>query len=243
MFYIKKTCALFLALLFVFALCSCGDNQDSSNDATQDSATVAPVIPQQTEKVEKEKSQKSSLIVGTWTTKDIDDDLFFIFEDNGDAFVKYGSCTIYGDYFETENDEGQIVFDIDLGQFLYNEYEATFENDTMVLKSDAAAYNFKKAKFYDVNLPTPDTDKVDSDLVGNWGSNDSYECYEFRDDGTATITDMYNMATIDCVFECEDGTVKLTYLSTETKTGTKEYSYSVDNDKAEINHIDYERVK
>lgn len=227
----KKLLFIVFLLIIMLTFCSCQSGDATKNEQSPTSATA------------QNKDSKLVSIVGTWVTNDIDNDLYFIFEENGDAFVKYGSCTIYGEYYDSEDDNGNPVYDIDLGEFLYNEYSAKMDGERLILKSPTNEYKFRKAEFYDVVLPQADSSKIDEKLLGNWGSQDNFECYEFRADGTATVTDMYNMATIECVYKCDNGKVTLTYLATETQTGIKEYEYSVDGDKAVIDKYNYEKVK
>lgn len=230
----KKLSFIIFLLIIMLTFCSCQSGEATKSEQPPTSKTTTEV---------QNKDNKLASIVGTWVSNDIDNDLYFIFEENGDAFVKYGSCTIYGEYYDTEDDNGNPVYDIDLGEFLYNEYSAKADGEKLILKSPTNEYKFRKAEFYDVVLPQSDSTKIDEKLLGNWGSQDNFECYEFRADGTATVTDMYNMATIECVYECDNGTVVLTYLATETQTGTKKYEYSVDGNTAVIDKYNYEKVE
>ena len=51
-----------------------------------------------------------------------------------------------------------------------------------------------------------------------------------------------NEATIDCKYTCKDGVVTLYYMSSETKEGNRELSYSFDEDKLTLGDYEYEKV-
>ena len=127
----KRLLAIILCILCVVLLCAC-----NSDDTTQPTEATQPADSNDIDYTELP-------IVGTWICEDINKDCYFIFEENGDAYAKWGSSTVYGyfDYYEDEN-----LYDIDVPNFLFNEYEAHFGGDVMTLKSDESSYTFKKVR-------------------------------------------------------------------------------------------------
>ena len=225
----KKLTTLLLCILLILSLCAC--NIETENNTTETQAeTLADTGFDYSE----------ADIVGTWICDDINDECYFVFEENGDAFAKWGTSTIYGyfDYYEDEN-----IYEIDIPNFLYNDYTATFEKDEMKLESDESSYSFKKATMPEITIKAPEKLKVDKKVIGDWQSADSYECYRFNEDSTAVITDMYSYATIDCKYSCEKGKISFYYMSSETKEGSREVEYSFDeHGKLIMDGIIYENV-
>ncbi len=222
----KKLLSIIICIMLL-TLCAC-----SSADATSDNVAATDATEATT--------ASDYAIVGTWVCEDISDDVYFIFEDNGDAYAKWGSCTVYGyfDYYEDSD-----TYDIDVPNFLYNEYEAHVATNTMTLLSDESRFTFERAAMPEIVIKATDNFAIDDGIIGNWQSADNYECYEFNGDATAIITDMYNYATTECKFSCDDGVITLYYMASATKDGTKELSYSVtDDNNIVINGYNYERV-
>lgn len=178
-------------------------------------------------------------IIGTWICDDINENCFFIFDENGEANAKWGTSTVYGsyDYFEDED-----VYDIDVPNFLFNEYKATFTGTQMTLTSSDSKYVFRKATMPKVTIKAPQNLKVDKKLLGNWQSADSFECYEFNEDNTAKITDMYNYAIIECKYTCENGKVTFYYMVTDKKEGNREVEYKFELNKLVLGDYTYENV-
>ena len=223
-----------LCLLLAVLLCSC----TKGNSNTENSETQAET----SETIESDSTLNgdSSKIIGTWICEDISDECYFIFDEKGDAFAKWGTCTVYGYYDYYEEDD---TYDIDIPNFLYNEYEASFSKNDMILKSDTSSYTFEKAEMPKITIKAPDNLTVDKDIVGNWQSEDSYECYKFNQDGTATVTDLYNYATVDCKFTCDKGVVTLYSMASETKENTREMKYSLKDSKLTLDDIEFEKVE
>ncbi|MBE6824489.1 MAG: hypothetical protein E7513_03985 [Ruminococcaceae bacterium] len=221
--------AIIMCILCVTILCACSDNNQSDVDApTSISENTAHTA-----------QGDSTQIVGTWVCNEVSDDCYFIFDENGDAFAKWGTSTVYG-YYDYDEEEG--LYDIDIPNFLYNEYKAHFGGDIMTLKSDESSFTFEKAQMPQVIIKAPDNLSIDEEIIGDWQSEDNFECYKFNSDGTATITDMYNYATIDCKFSCNDGVVTMYYMASDTKDGSREVAYSFENDKLILNNYTYEKV-
>lgn len=223
----KRLLAIILCILCVVLLCAC-----NSDDTTQPTEATQPADSNDIDYTELP-------IVGTWICEDINKDCYFIFEENGDAYAKWGSSTVYGyfDYYEDEN-----LYDIDVPNFLFNEYEAHFGGDVMTLKSDESSYTFKKATMPKVTIKAPDNLVVDEKLIGNWQSADSYECYEFKKDNTAKITDMYNYSIVECKYTCNNGKITFYYMTTDKKDGSRECEYSFKDNKLELSGYTYENV-
>ncbi|MBQ2972586.1 MAG: hypothetical protein IJE16_08600 [Ruminococcus sp.] len=226
----KKAVSLILCILFLSMLCACDKTEKipASTESTPDS------------EVSQDISYDGLSIVGTWVCEKISDDVYFIFDEYGDAYAKWGTSTVYGyyDYYEDEN-----LYDIDVPNFLYNEYEAHFGGDVMTLKSEESSFTFKKATMPEVIIKTPDNLAIDNGIIGNWQSADNYECYEFRSDGTAVVTDLYNFSTVDCKFSCNDGVITMYYMASDTKEGSRQLEYSFTNDgKLVIAGYTYESV-
>lgn len=223
----KKIISAAMCVLLVFVLCACDTNTDTteSEKPTNESQSVI--------------SDSDASIIGTWVCEDISDDVYFIFDEKGDAYAKWGTSTVYGyyDYYEDEN-----LYDIDVPNFLYNEYEAHFGGDVMTLKSEESSFTFEKATMPEIIIKTPDNLAIDESLLGNWQSADSYECYEFISDGTAIVTDLYNFSTVDCKFSCDNGVVTMYYMASATKDGTREIEYSFKDDKLVLGGYTYESV-
>lgn len=209
----KKAVSLILCIILLSILCAC--------DKTEEATTVTESA--QESEVSSDISYDELAIVGTWVCEDISDDVYFIFDEKGDAYAKWGTSTVYGyyDYYEDEN-----LYDIDVPNFLYNEYEAYFGGDVMTLKSEDSSFTFEKATMPEVIIKTPDNLAIDESILGNWQSADSYECYEFKSDATAVVTDLYNYSTVDCKFSCNNGVVTMYYMASDTKDGTRELEYS-----------------
>lgn len=225
----KQLISIILCSLLILMLCAC-DTKDNTDQTTTDNTQISTI----------DEVYETLPIVGTWVCEDINENCYFIFEENGDAFAKFGTSTVYGyfDYYEEEN-----IYDIDVPNFLYNEYEAKFSGDSMTLESDESRYVFKKATMPKVTIKAPDNLAVDKKIIGNWQSADSYECYEFRDDSTGVITDMYNYSTIDFKYNCDKGVVTFYYMSTDKNDGSREVEYSFDkNGKLTMGGFTYENV-
>ena len=230
----KKFSLILICLSLIFSLCACTDSSD--NAATETTAIQETVA----ETFSDDKPENSpDKIIGTWVCDDINDDCYFVFEENGDAFAKWGTCTVYG-YFDFYSDEN--IYDIEINGFLCNEYSITFEDDEMTLKSDDSEFDFEKAKMPEITIKAPKELTSDEKLLGDWQSASSYECYRFNKDNTAVITDLMNEATIDCKYTCKDGVVTLYYMSSETQDGNRELSYSFDEDKLTLGDYEYEKV-
>lgn len=215
----RRFFSIIMCVLLILSLCACSDTQ--SNTKTPTDATTA------TESDSDNLDYEGLDILGTWVCDDISDDVYFIFDENGDAFAKWGTCTVYGyfDYYEDED-----VYDIDINNFLYNEYECHLGENVMTLKSETTSYTFEKAEMPQIEITFDDILAVDDKIIGNWQSESSYECYEFNSDGTATVTDMYNYSTIDCKYTCIDGVITLYYMASEKKSGNREIEYSFNDD-------------
>lgn len=224
----KKTALLIICALMLLTLCACNNQNDNTSDSDNISASSDQV-----------SLYSDCEIIGTWICEDINEECYFIFEENGDAYAKWGTSTVYGyfDYYEEEN-----VYDIDVPNFLYNEYEAKLSGDHMTLTSDETSYDFEKATMPEITIKAPDNLEVDKKILGNWQSADSYECYRFNKDGTAVITDLYNYATIDCKYSCDKGVVTFYYMSGNTKDGTREAEYSLKGGKLTLAGYTYENV-
>ncbi len=213
----KKAVSFFMCIMLLLMLCACDKKEDETavTESTQETDNSADIL------------YDDLSIVGTWVCKDISEDIYFIFDENGDAYAKWGTSTVYGyfDYYEEEN-----LYDIDVPNFLYNEYKASFKGDVMTLKSEESSFTFQKATMPEVIIKTPDNLVIDESILGNWQSADSYECYNFKSDGTAIVTDLYNYSTVNCKFSCNDSVVTMYYMSSDTKDGSKEMEYSFTSD-------------
>lgn len=226
----KKLLSFIICIIFTLSLTACDDDTIIVNSTPDETASPTEI----------EISDDALPIVGTWVCEDINEECYFVFEENGDAFAKWGTSTVYGyfDYYEDDD-----VYDIDVPNFLFNEYKATFKGDELILESDETSYEFVRTTMPEVIIKAPDNLAIDDKLIGNWQSADSYECYEFRDDGTATITDLYNYATIECKFSCDKGVVTFYYMSSDTKDGSRESEYSFTKDgKLTLAGYTYENV-
>ena len=225
----KRLLAIILCVLCVALLCACGSNNNTDENKSTES----------TQAVSDDTDYAQLPIVGTWICEDINKDCYFIFDKNGDAYAKWGSSTVYG-YFDYYADED--VYDIDIPNFLFNEYKGHFGTEVMTLKSDDSSYTFKKATMPKVTIKAPDNLVVDEKLIGNWQSADSFECYEFNKDNTAKITDMYNYSIIECKYTCNNGKVTFYYMTTDKKDGSRECEYSFKDNKLELAGYTYENV-
>ncbi len=225
----KRFLAIIMCILCVTILCACSDNNQNDADT--------PTNPQDV--TENTTATDSTKIIGTWVCDEISEECYFIFEENGDAFAKWGTSTVYGYY---DYDDEASLYDIDIPNFLYNEYEAHIGGDVMTLKSDESSFTFEKAQMPQVIIKAPDNLSIDEKIIGNWQSPDNFECYLFNSDGTAVITDMYNYATIDCKFSCADNVITMYYMSSDTKDGSREVTYSFESDKLILNDYTYEKV-
>lgn len=223
----KKLLSAIIICIMVLTLCACNSADATPDEVSANSATES-------------NTQSEYNIVGTWVCEDISKDVYFIFNENGDAYAKWGSCTVYG-YFDYDKESN--LYDIDVPNLLYNEYEATVTGDKLTLKSETSKFEFVSATMPEIVIKATDNFAIDDGIIGNWQSADNYECYEFRSDGTATITDMYNYATTDCKFSCNDGVITFYYMSSATIDGTKELSYSVtDENNIVLDSYNYENV-
>lgn len=225
----KKLATILLCVALLLSLCACDKDTENNTAETQAETLSDSGI-----------DYSETDILGTWVCEDINDDCYFIFEENGDAFAKWGTSTVYGyfDYYENEN-----YYEIDIPNFLYNDYTATFDGDEMTLESEDSSYTFEKATMPEITIKAPEKLKVDKKVLGDWQSADSYECYRFNEDSTAVITDVYNYATIDCKYSCEKGVITFYYMSSVTKDGSREAEYSFDeHGKLIMNGIKYENV-
>lgn len=223
----KKILSAIIICIMVLTLCACNNADATPDEVAANSATQSNV------KIEYD-------IVGTWICDDISEDVYFIFNENGDAYAKWGTCTVYG-YFDLDSESG--LYDIDVPNLLFNEYEAKVEGDKLTLKSDNSRFDFESAVMPEIVISAPDNLAIDDALLGNWQSADNFECYEFRADGSATITDMYNYATTDCKFSCDDGVITFYYMSSATLEGSKQLPYSItDENNIVINDYKYENV-
>ncbi len=221
----KRLFSILICIFFLISLSAC--NKSSDTQETQ------PPTQAQTE-------NSDNTIIGTWVCEDINEDCYFIFDENGDAFAKWGTTTVYG-YFDYYDDED--YYEIDVPNFLYNDYKVTFSGDEMVLKSDESSYEFIRATMPEIKIEAPDELKLNKKLLGDWQSQSSYECYRFNEDNTAVITDMMNYATIDCKYSCEDGTITMYYMVTEKEGGSRELKIEfINSDKIKINDYEYEKV-
>lgn len=230
----KNISVLLISIFLMLSLCACDKNSD--NNATES------VIVEETQDatVAQDKAEKTGdKIVGTWVCDDISDECYFIFDENGDAYAKWGTCTVYG-YYDYYVDED--IYDVDIPNFLYNEYKATFSEDEMKLESEDSSYSFEKAKMPEITIKAPSDLVVDTKIVGDWQSANSYECYRFNDDNTAVITDIMSESTVDCKYTCKDGVITLYYMSSQTKDGSREISYNVSGEKLILDKLTYEKV-
>lgn len=222
----KRFISIILCTLMLCMLCSCKKSEQTPAPTT--APTTAPT------------KLDGSEIVGTWMCNEISRDCYFIFEENGDAFAKMGSSTVYGyyDYYADEN-----LFDISITGFLFNEYTATFSGDKMTLVSEEqTSYTLKKAQMPEITITKPDDLNIDSKLIGDWQSPQNSECYRFNEDTTAVITDIMSEATLDCYYNCENGTITMYYMASETKDNTITLTYYFDGDTLMINEYPYEKV-
>ncbi len=208
----KRLFLIILSVLLLLVLCSC--NNANKNTAETDTTSQTQVT----------NINDSDSIVGTWICEDINENCFFIFHENGDAFAKWGTSTVYGYY---DFDEETNLYDIDVPNFLYNEYEAHIGGNVMTLKSEESSFTFEKAQMPEVTIKATDNLAIDDSLIGDWQSEDSPECYRFNEDGTAVITDIVNYATIDCKYSCDKNKVTMYYMITDTQDGSRELEYSI----------------
>ena len=221
----KRLFSILFCIFFLISLTACNNNAD-----------IQETQPEQPT----ESAVEKDTLIGTWVCDDINEDCYFIFDENGDAFAKWGTTTIYG-YYDYYDDED--YYEIDIPNFLYNDYKATISGDEMELESDESSYEFERATMPEVKIDAPDELKVDKKLIGDWQSESSYECYRFNDDNTAVITDMMNYATIDCKYSCEDNTITMYYMVTENKNGSRELSVEFNSkDEIKIDDYVYEKV-
>ncbi len=221
---------IILCLLLAVFLCSCNDNSQEGTTPTEEV----------TQSNNSSLSDVGSKIIGTWVCKDVSDDCYFIFDEKGDAYAKWGTCTVYG-YYDYYEEDG--TYDIDIPNFLFNEYEGHFGDNIMTLKSDDSSYTFEKTTLPEVIIKTPDNLSIDESILGKWQSEESYECYEFKSDGTAIVTDMYNYATVDCKFSCDKDIVTLYSMASVTKENTREVKYSLKDSKLTLDDIEFEKVE
>lgn len=230
----KRYLFVLISLLLILSLCACGEKEESlSLETVVVEETVASTVTQ-------DKAEKSGEeIIGTWICDEVSDDCYFIFDEKGDAYAKWGTCTVYG-YYDYYSDED--IYDIDVPNFLYNEYKLTIDGDEMKLESEDSSFSFEKATMPKITIKAPSNLSLDKNIVGDWQSSGSYECFRFNDDNTAVITDIMSESTIDCKYSCKDGKVTLYYMSSETKDGNRELSYSVENDSLILDDLTYEKV-
>lgn len=223
----KKILACVLSVLFLLLLVACGS--DSVTDPTTDIV----------------ESNDYNLL-GTWTCDAYGEDIYFIFEENGDCFAKMGSCTIYGVFDNTYDNANEKRYSIELGNFFLDEYTAKLSdnNKELTLTGNEYYYILSKATLPEIKFPPNDNFIVADEILGDWLSESSIECYRFNADGTAVITDLYNDATLDCTYTCDGNTATLTYMSTATTTSSREVVFeAVDNDHIILNNIAYERAE
>lgn len=224
----KKFLFLFLSFILIFSLCACNDSTGTEETEAAKESTAAT------------EAQYQETILGTWVCDDINEDCFFIFDANGDAYAKWGTCTVYGtyDYYPDEN-----IYDIDVPNFLFNEYTASFNDEEMTLKSDESSFTFKRATLPEIEIKAPDNLKQDEKLIGDWYSEESYEYYSFNSNNLATIIDVMGESTVDCKYSCENGVITFYYMSNESKEGSKEMSYSFDGEKLMLDELLYLRAE
>lgn len=229
----KKIPTLIITILMILNLCACSENADKTAQTVALQETTAPTVAQ-------DKAENSGEnIIGTWVCDDISDECYFIFDEKGDAYAKWGTCTVYG-YYDYYTDED--IYDIDVPNFLYNEYKATFSGDEMKLESEDSSFSFEKASMPEITIKAPENLKADAKLVGDWQSENSYECYRFNKDNTAVITDIMSESTVDCKYSCENGTVTLYYMSSDTKDGSRDIDYKISGEKLILGELTYEKV-
>ncbi len=229
---------LLLCILLCLSLCACNSSDNGDIADTTDAVSTESTEQQASSS---ELNEKASAIIGTYICKDINKDCYFIFDEKGDAYAKWGTSTVYG-YYDYNADED--LFDIDLSGFFYNEYELKSKDDGITLTSDSSFYELEKAKMPEVTIDAPKNLKSDKDILGDWQSADTYECYRFNDDNTAVITDMYNYATIDCKYSCDNGVVTLYYMASDTTPGNREVEYNLTkDDKLVLGEYTYDKVQ
>ncbi len=229
----KQLLTILFCIIFLLSLTACGsETQQTETQPTTPTETVSTS--------DSEEESEDGSIIGTWVCDDINKDCYFIFEENGDAFAKWGTSTIYG-YFDYYEEDG--LYEIDIPNFLYNDYRATFNDDEMQLKSDESSYVFEKATMPEVTIDAPNDLQTNDKLIGDWQSESSYECYRFNDDNTAVITDMLNYATIDCKYSFESDTATMYYMVTEDESGSRKLSVEfINDDEIKIDDYVYKRV-
>ena len=222
----KKLICFVLCVIFMLSLSAC----------TKKTTTVTP--SKTTEKIDVQNVDGT--IVGTWMCEDISKDCYFIFGENGDAYAKWGSCTVYGYYDEYEED-GE--YDIDIPGFLFNIYTATFKDNSMLLVSDSSQYFFERAEMPTITIDAPDNLKIDEKILGKWASADSYEFYEFKQDGVAFVTDMANYSTVECRYDCAENTITMYAMATDKRSNVTELKYEILDGKIKIGDLIYEPVQ
>lgn len=230
----KKLLSLIICFALLCSLFGCSNDPatNSASTATDTDITESPTSPIKYEGNE---------IIGTWMCKNISKDCYFIFDENGDAYAKWGTTTVYG-YYDFYEEDG--IYDIEITNFLMNEYVATFDKDKMTLSSDETAYNFVKATMPEITIKAPDNLVIDKKLVGNWQSADSFQYFEFHDDCTAIIRDIFNLTTVECKYSCKNGVATFYAMSNENKENVTEREYSFTSDgKLEIDGYIYETVQ
>lgn len=230
----KRFLSILICVFLLVTLCACGENTNTEETVSQNETT-----PVNNNYEIEEPESTGEEIIGTWVCDDISEDCYFIFDEKGDAYAKWGTCTVYG-YYDFYADEN--LYDIDVNGFLYNEYKATFSEDEMKLESDDSSFTFEKATMPEVTIKAPEDLVKDEKIIGDWQSPQSYECYRFNDDNTAVITDLMNESTVDCKYTCVDNTVTLYYMSSDKKEGNRVLSYSFKNDHLILEDCEYEKV-
>lgn len=231
----KRLFSFIICIIIMLTFCACSKNTESAPTQAVTTPTQAvtddSIFP---------LDGSGSQIIGTWVCEEINEECYFIFESNGDAFAKWGTSTIYG-YFDYYSDEH--LYDIDIPNFLCNEYKALFNGDTMTLSSDDSKFVFQKATMPTITIKSPDNLKIDKKLVGNWQSTDSFQFYEFRADGTAAIQDIYNYAIIESKYGCKDGVVTFYAMASKDNDNVTQMQYKfTDDGKLDLGGYIYESV-
>lgn len=214
----KRFTAILLCAVLLFSFCAC--------KKTNTTSTVTPNPTQNTN-----VTPVDGTIIGTWICEEIGNDYYFVFDESGNATVKWGSHSVQGEYdYDAEYDE----YDIEIENFLYNIYKATFNGDTMLLMSDSASYIFERAESAMVTISAPDSLNVDSEIVGTWNCADTFERYVFNADSTAYYMDMEYLYRVDFRFDCVDGKLTFYSMGNSTNLEVNELEYKLEDGNLKI---------
>lgn len=255
---ILRSASLVMTILLLTALTACNDNQNSTSETTDPSATQTTTAEPTTVPAQEDFDLSTlhtfdavggNRFAGVWKITDGQgsqyENFSYMFDGHNRAILFMGNTGYPENYsvdVDSENDEN-MIFAANLMFGINGEYSFKFNKDNtqVVLTQADSDVTTTLSKLDNFNyLPQLDENPtVDESIVGAWKSDDGE--YFYFDESGLMYQNLYNKIYTYSAYSAKDGEISATY-STGASDETDTYTYSIDGNQLTLNGFSYNKI-